>query len=594
MFGSVVRAEENAACKNIYEDELIVKLKDSNKFQDRNTAPNYYRKLDRYNRKKVIKMIRQKTFSFSVIRSETLTEENLYAFKLKVAPFLSLAKMADPNIVCNSLLDLAAKLEDDPSIELVEPDYIYNSSASTVRNVAQIKNANLTSNKISIANDSSIASNLTEWVFDYDALWGLNQIKAPSVWSKTQGAPIVVAVLDTGVNYNHADLWDSIWVNPNTVPDRNRDGRRTLDDVDLNQNNQIDSNEIKGTPIGYNSASRNSNPYDSDGHGTHVAGIIAAQSGNNLGIAGAAPQARILVVRVFDDHGVATTKSLIRGLRYAVKKKAQIVNLSLGSVYYDKALDKFFQKNAHKVLFVAAAGNNRKDVSGYSFSTVFYPASYNNVMSIAAGTQSMTKVFTSNYGITIDIMAPGGAVNGLPNILSTDSSGAYKLRSGTSMAAPYVAAAAALLLSANPHLQPEQLKNILRYSAKRLSVGFAVGAGLLDTQTAFTTKGSFPYVRLLMPEYAYPNPQSIRGVQPIYASMFGSDLKSYELYLARGLELKNFSLINSGEAYNGKRVLLYRAFDANLYSPGIYTLRLVVKNHYDEYSYDDVLINIIR
>ncbi|PQD96209.1 hypothetical protein CYL18_06315 [Pradoshia eiseniae] len=252
----------------------------------------------------------------------------------------------------------------------------------------------------------------------YAEQWHHQIIHSERAWESGLGSgQIVVAVIDDGIDAQHPDLKGNI-VKPFNV---------------LTSNSKV--------PVGE--------------HGTHVGGIIAASANNGVGVSGVAPGAKIMPVNVFRGQ-LAYTSEIIRGIEYAVKNGADIINMSMGMEMYSKALNEAIQKAYNKgVLIVAAAGND-------GIYTVNYPAGYNNVISVGATTQYDVMAKYSNYGRTVDILAPG------TDILSTLPKGKYGTYSGTSMATPIVAGVAALIWSKEPKLTAEQVTHRILNKGKRL------------------------------------------------------------------------------------------------------------------------------
>lgn len=231
----------------------------------------------------------------------------------------------------------------------------------------------------------------------YAYQYGPQKISAPAAWDvTTSNSNIRIAIVDTGVQTNHPDLVNKL------LP-------------------------------GYNFVNGNSNVTDVNGHGTHVAGIAAAATNNNLGIAGIAPSARILPVKALADNGSGISTNIANGIVYAANQGAQVINLSLGttqdSVTIRNAIDYAINRGS---VVVAAAGNNGANL-------LTYPAVYQNVLSVASTDENDQRSSFSNYGTWVDVAAPGS------NILSTYPNSYYSYLSGTSMACPHVAGVAALL-----------------------------------------------------------------------------------------------------------------------------------------------------
>ena len=267
----------------------------------------------------------------------------------------------------------------------------------------------------------------------FDQLWGIKKIQAPEAWDSAMGDPsITIAVVDSGVDYNHADL----------------------------------AGVIKGP----DTANNDSDPMDDVGHGTHVAGTIAAIGDNNKGVIGIAPKTKILAIKVLGANGEGDVSTIAEGILKAQQMGARVINLSLGgpqnSSILKNAIDQVTQKG---VMVIAAAGND-------GVTTADYPASYPNVLAVGATDSSDKRTSFSNYGTYVGIAAPG------LNIMSS-TGGSYKSMSGTSMACPHVVGAAALLLGKNPNLTIAQLRNALVTTGDPVS-GFSNGVKRLNVLKA--------------------------------------------------------------------------------------------------------------
>ena len=257
----------------------------------------------------------------------------------------------------------------------------------------------------------------------------LADMQVPQAWDVTQGAGIVVGVIDTGVDVNHPDLSSNLWTNPGeTGTDASGNDKRT-NGVDDDGNGYVDDLH------GWNMVAGNNIISDNQGHGTHLSGIIAAQMDNAEGIAGIAPQARIMAINALDESGHGTYTQVSEAIMYAVDNGAKIINLGFGGASDSTTLQSAIDyAAAHDVLVVAAAGN-----SGSSQS--FYPAAYPGVISVAAVESSLTLAPFSNYGSDTSLVAPGVGIS------STLPGGAYGQLSGTSMSSAQVSGVAALLAS---------------------------------------------------------------------------------------------------------------------------------------------------
>ncbi|MEB3329060.1 MAG: S8 family serine peptidase [Candidatus Sericytochromatia bacterium] len=281
------------------------------------------------------------------------------------------------------------------------------------------------------------------------ATWGLAAIRAEAAWEVTAGDPgIVVAVIDTGIDMSHPDLAANV----------DRAGARNLVEA--------------GQP-----------PDDDFGHGTHVAGIVAAVGDNGQGGCGVAWRGRVLPIRVLGVDGTGSTWNTVAALDYAVSRGAAVANLSLGSPDYSPLEAEAVQRAvAAGTVVVAAAGNEAGDGNYLE-----YPASYPGVISVGAVGPDLRRTVFSNFNSWVTLAAPGVDVfSTIPTRLSPGVP--YGYLSGTSMAAPMVAGAAALLLTQNPGWTPAQVTERLKRTARDLTPagdpvpGFDVfhGAGLLD------------------------------------------------------------------------------------------------------------------
>jgi subtilisin family serine protease len=264
--------------------------------------------------------------------------------------------------------------------------------------------------------------------------WGPRQIYAPAAWATlTHTVDITIAVVDSGIKLDHPDLAGQRWINPGEIPGNlvDDDGNGKIDDVNGWHFYQYC---VAGTCT----PRENANVQDDYGHGTHVAGIAAAALDNGIGIAGVAPQARIMPVKVIDQYGVAFYSDIALGIVYAADNGARVINLSLGGKPDSQTLrDAVDYARARGALVVAAAGNDG--------GAVLHPAAYNPVLAVAATDQADQVAYFSNRGPQVDAAAPG------VDIYSTwPWVTGYFTKSGTSMAAPHISGVAALIWSQYP------------------------------------------------------------------------------------------------------------------------------------------------
>jgi thermitase len=291
---------------------------------------------------------------------------------------------------------------------------------------------------------------------DYAKTWGLkndNQsgvdINVEKAWDITTGSDdVVVAIIDSGADLNHPELRDNIWVNEkelNGKPGVDDDGNGYIDDVH-----------------GYNFAEDKPEPIDDNGHGSHVAGVIAAKGNNGEGLAGINWNVKIMPLKFITKEGTGSAESAIKAIDYAISKNVKIISNSWGGSGASLALKEAVQRAAdHGILFIASAGNNGldNDTSPHYPSNFYLP----NIISVAALGKDGALPDFSNYGLTrVNVAAPG------VEIYSTYKDGGYETMSGTSMATPHVAGVAALVLAAHPKFSLSELREKMMSSVKSL------------------------------------------------------------------------------------------------------------------------------
>ncbi len=278
-------------------------------------------------------------------------------------------------------------------------------------------------------------------------------IKALLAWEKNKGSQsVVVAVLDTGVDYTHPDLVANMWTRPDNVPQ--------YTDAELGTYNDLH---------GFNATDNQGDPMDENGHGTHCSGIIGAEGNNGEGIAGINWNVSIMPLKFMGRGGFGTTKDAIEAINYAIDRKhkgvnVRVISASWGSTANSKALEDAIRAAGEEgILFVAAAGNDgtSNDRSPH------YPSNYDlpNLISVAALDRNDNLASFSNFGVkTVHIAAPGR------EILSTWLNDDYREASGTSMATPYVAGVAALIVAEEPKISVEKLREKLLKSVDKIDV----------------------------------------------------------------------------------------------------------------------------
>ena len=276
-------------------------------------------------------------------------------------------------------------------------------------------------------------------------------ISAMRAWAETTGSEdVVVAVLDSGVDYNHEDLAANIWSRPASISPFQDDHVGVIEDEH-----------------GYNAIANTGDPFDENGHGTHCAGIVGAVGDNQRGIAGVNWKVRIMPLKFMNAGGFGTTKDAIEAINYAIDRKragvnVRVINASWGSTMKSRALEDVIRKaNEAGILFVAASGNASVD----NDRRPHFPASYNlpNVISVAALDAQDQLTGFSNFGAkSVHVAAPG------KDILSTWLGNDYEEHSGTSMATPVVAGVSALVLALQPSISVSELRTHLLNSVDQL------------------------------------------------------------------------------------------------------------------------------
>ena len=336
-------------------------------------------------------------------------------------------------------------------VEYAEPDYIVH-----IYDVEKLNSSTETREHQKIQESSANSSNPNDPMFD--ELWGLHNtgqtggkndadIDAPEAWDITTGSKeIVVGVIDTGVDYNHEDLSANMWKNPGEVAGNS---------IDDDKNGYIDD------IYGIDTRNDDYNPHDDNGHGTHVSGIIGAVGNNDIGVIGVNWNVRIMALKFLSKFGFGSTSGAIECIEYVIMMKEEhgvnirVTNNSWGGGEYTHSLyDAISSLDRSGILFVASSGNEKDNNDKFPA----YPASYvlSNIISISATDHNDALAHFSNYGVTsVDLAAPGD------DILSTVLNNKYDTYSGTSMAAPHVSGAAALIWAQFPDYTLYDVKALL-------------------------------------------------------------------------------------------------------------------------------------
>ncbi len=419
----------------------------------------------------------------------------------------------------------------DPSIEYIEEAHVYKID--------------------SIPNDSLISSQ-----------WALSKIDAFNAWNITAGdTSIIIGIIDTGIDFLHPDLKNKIFKNYKETQGNNAD-----DDLNGFTDDTMgwDFTDRTGFPFdstGGDYLNWDNLPEDDNGHGTYIAGIAGAENNNGIGISGAAPNVKLLNIRAFDPAGFGDEDDVAAGILYAIEMGAEVINMSFGDNTFSYVLrDVIKYAYSQNVVLVASSGNSGSDLP-------HYPSGYSEVISVGNSTSEDYVSANSNFGSTIDLVAPG------TSIITTSKNNSYSEVSGTSASAPFVSAGAALILSLQDFTNDE-VKEILK------STSDDIDAAGWDEKSGGGRLNLFRAVSVIAPsivKFNYPyqdfatNADSIAVTATILSAYF----RKYELYVGAGLNPVSWNiLIENGT----NQVSNQNIYNLNLsdFKDSVYCLRLVL------------------
>jgi hypothetical protein len=398
--------------------------------------------------------------------------------------------------------------------------------------------------------------------------WAVKNIGLDEVWQTlrdTARDTILVGVIDTGVDYTHPDLDGAIWKNIaelDGLPDVDDDGNGYVDDTI-----GWDFTDAPGLPGAGDYLDRDNDPMDDGSHGTFVAGIISARTDNGIGIAGAAPASRIMILRAGAklEFGGAVLEEddIAAAVAYAVDNGARVLNMSFGDVVSSPLMFDIMQyANNRGVVLVASAGNER-------VAELLYPAAYDVTIAVGAIDEQVEKSHFTSWGENMDLVAPGSA------ILATKAGGEYDWVWGTSFSGPYVTAACAALLSLAPELTPIQVRNAVRRGV--IDIGpegwdpeFGFGRLHLPTLLSVT---STPAAEILQPG----RPDGTDNGLPWRAFVSGTPPVAWDLMYGIGPEPRIWTGISVG-VLESVADTIKGTFDASALPETTYTFRLNVRD----------------
>ena len=385
------------------------------------------------------------------------------------------------------------------------------------------------------------------WGQSFPDLWGIRKIQSASAWDLTSGSTaVIVAVIDTGIDYNHPDLKDNIL------------------------------RDAQGKVVGYDFVNNDADPIDDMGHGTHCAGTIGAVGNNALGVVGVNWKVKIMPVKFLDSGGSGYDSGAADSIIWAVDHGARVLSNSWGGSGYSRVLAEAITYAYDKgTVFVAAAGNDNQDASG------FVPASDPHAITVSAFDYLDLKAFFSNYGLKIDVAAPGvdvlslkasaGSMCGTSRTVGTN----YCYVSGTSMATPHVAGLAALILAKNPSFTNEQVRQAIRKGADDVSTPG------LDIYSGFGRINSFKSLQVVSPlavkigsfSRNINNPKLLE----IKGTAAGPNFSGYELYYSKGSSTNGTWILISSSTQSVTNGVLGQ-LDLNTLEKNVYVIKLVARN----------------
>jgi subtilisin family serine protease len=344
---------------------------------------------------------------------------------------------------------VAAEYRGLPGVEYAEPNYaIHLIETNEARTESQARLEGLDSG---LPNDPQFADQWSLVNTGQDGGTAEADISALKAWTVTHGDnDVVIAVLDSGVDYNHVDLRANMWTRPDNLDEYYDEELGTANDLH-----------------GFNAVDNLADPMDDNGHGTHCAGIIGAEGDNQVGIAGVNWHVRIMPLKFIDSNGSGTTKDAIEAINYVIERKragvnVRVISASWGSRQRSAALEEVIRQAGEEgITIIAAAGNNGVDTD----QDPHYPSSYElpNVISVAATDRNDELATFSNFGKeSVDVAAPG------VDVVSTWMGDEFRSASGTSMATPVVSGVAGLILATDPNISMADLRTRLLDSVDKL------------------------------------------------------------------------------------------------------------------------------
>ncbi|HEX8651582.1 MAG TPA: Calx-beta domain-containing protein [Pyrinomonadaceae bacterium] len=469
---------------------------------------------------------------------------------------------------------LVEALSQDPGVEYAEPNYLMRTQWTP--------------------NDPYFTST-GAWGQSFRDLWGLEKIGAEAAWDLTRGANVVVAIIDTGVDYGHEDIAANVWENAGESGTDGTGRDRRSNGLDDDGNGYVD--DWRGWDFVTSDGSPSDNdPQDDHGHGTHVAGTVAAVGDNQLGIVGVAPESKVMALKGISAADRGSVADLSEAIVYASDNGAKVINASWGifsSTPIRTLIDAVAYAHQKDVVFVAAASNSASDVgtaaSGHT------PANIEDAVTVSAFNHADALASFSNYGSKIDVAAPGGGdtdasgsvtdpahsilslassagaqVNGSPLLIGTR----YLRLAGTSMAAPHVAGVAALVRSLHPEFSAEQVRQALRAGSDD------TGAAGFDKQSGYGRLNAAKALGVNLPLAAHLTgpTETLTGVEQVEVrgTVAGVGLADWRLEYRPAKSAAGWTPIHSSSVAVSNSTLA--TWDIAAVGDGHFELRLVAMN----------------
>ena len=428
----------------------------------------------------------------------------------------------------------------DPSIEYIEKSSVYKID--------------------SVPNDSLVSEQ-----------WGLQKIQAFDAWNVTEGVDtVLLAIIDTGIDYLHPDLRKKIYYNPGEIGTDYLGRDKRNNGIDDDNNGFVDDymgwdfTDRVGFPFdssGGDYLNWDNNPMDEHGHGTNIAGIAGAETNNITGIAGVAPNIKLLNLRAFDPGGYGEEDDVAAAIIYAVQIGVKVINMSFGDNSFSLVLrDVIRYAYSKNVVLVGSSGNDGSE-------NPHYPSSYPEVISVGNSTEEDYVALSSNYGSTLDLVAPGSS------ILTTARNNTYALVSGTSAATPHVSAAATLILSLQ-NFSNEEVKQILKSTTDDIDErgwDLRSGAGRLNLYRALTVVAP-SVININSPSQDFA---TLDNELIINATVLSPYFVNYSLYYGTGFNPGKWNTLMQDGLNQFADKDIY-TLDISALPDTVYTLRLVV------------------